>query len=84
MRFCDGEKAHKARERKTQDPPSKTEGGAPFAWLRAVLTLRFVLADRFSSKEKNHQIAGGHPPWVCHPRCVIYRGLGAEAAEEGG
>jgi len=48
LRFCDGEKAHKARERKTQDPPSQTEGGAPSAWLRAALTSRFVLAGQFS------------------------------------
>jgi hypothetical protein len=61
MRFCDGEKEHTKPEKgKPKTHPHKTEGGAPSAWLRVVLTLRFVLADRFSRKKEPSKSSG--PP----------------------
>jgi hypothetical protein len=61
MQFCDIEKESQEKaEKKTQDPPSQTEGGAPSVWMRGIFAEQFMIADRLREK-KESKSRPGHP-----------------------
>jgi hypothetical protein len=61
MQFCDIEKESQEKaEKKTQDPPSQTEGGARSVWMRGIFAEQFMIADRLREK-KESKSRPGHP-----------------------
>jgi hypothetical protein len=53
MRFCDVETERKSKEKKTQDPPSQTEGGAPSVWMRGSPAEQAMITDRLCEKKES-------------------------------
>ena len=77
-------------EKKTRERKPKTEGGAPFAWLRVALTKQFMLADGFIHRRKKPKVLRATRP-TCNSGCTAlrrpnslpeYRAEGQETAAE--